>query len=1038
MKKAPLVLVWPTGGFQWTPEWLALLPVMRGVHLPSPAPSAPQSAAMALEAALGSALPQAYADWFARFEPLRDAVACADEAAYEAALAVAQRGRTGSSPAARACAFVFPHLGEWTAEWLAAHGKEPWGHAVLCWSAMQPADFLAHAAAHPWLDHATLTKGVLLQLKLHGEAALEVLAWFIRTRLTSRDPKLATQALKLAAQMKVPGLLPLLAAQSDHKKVRDTLEKLAKTHPVAVLFTVIRQAMAGRSRAAETWALRLAHEWPQALPAALEALEPALRARFEGAVAALNPVEAPDEAVPPILREPPWLRADRPGQLPVLEVAAIATPEALAWRQDLLERLKSAPRQLNPQRDAHGFPVELKLTDAGARRLLAGQLLQDGDTSATYASMSLLFDAPQAAQLTLWNSFPPERWMLSPWSLDAEQVLARLGVAAIPGMVAVLSTHQGKGPRIALLMDTPLLVPRMAKLLRQARIHRSAAAEWIAKFPRTMVLHALPAAFSAQHSAERDDARYTLRWMAEQAGGRTALLEAAAAYGDAMTQAATALLATDPLDILPGEMPPVPAFCEVATMRRPHLLAGGALSVAATGHLVRMLMIGQPDAPYPGVALVQAACTPASLAEFAWDLHEAWAGAGAPSKDGWAFRTLGLLGNDETARRLIPRINDWASAPGTRGRAESALDLLAAIGTDVALMLLNTQATKVRHKRVQLRAAGMISAVADARGLTLDELGDRLAPTLGLDEPDAAVFDFGPRKFSLSFDESLKPVVRDARGLRLKDLPKPLKGDDATLAGPAAERFKQLKKDVRSIASLEITRLERAMRNARRWPLPEFRRFFLAHPLMRHLATRLAWATYDGGTLRQPFRVAEDWTLADAADERLVLPEAAQIGILHVLELDASVKAQLGQLFGDYEILQPFKQLQRETYALTLQEKQQRTVKRFENRDVATGAVIGLDQKGWERGGAEDGGMVREYARDAPGGLRITLRFSPGIFVAGGVMEARQSLEWLTLARRSAEGTVEALSFDALDPVSASEMLRDIDLLNPALSQPQP
>jgi hypothetical protein len=451
-----------------------------------------------------------------------------------------------------------------------------------------------------------------------------------------------------------------------------------------------------------------------------------------------------------------------------------------------------------------------------------------------------------------------------------------------------------------------------------------------------------------------------------------------------------------------------------------------------------MLLIGQPDAPYPGVALVQASCRPASLAEFAWDLCDAWIAAGAPGKDSWAFRTLGLLGNDETARRLIPRINDWAGAPGTRGRAESALDLLAAIGTDVALMLLNTQATKGRHKRVQLRAAGMISAVADARGLTLDELGDRLAPTLGLDEPNAAVFDFGPRTFSLSFDESLKPVVRDARGLRLKDLPKPLKGDDAALTGPAAERFKQLKKDVRAIASLEITRLERAMRNARRWPLPEFRRFFLAHPLMRHLATRLAWATYDGGALRQPFRVAEDWTLADAADEQLALPEAAQIGILHVLELDAPTKAQLGQLFGDYEILQPFKQLQRETYALTPQERQQSTVKRFENRDVATGAVIGLDPKGWERGGAEDGGMVREYARDAPGGLRITLRFSPGIFVAGGMMEPRQSLEWLTLARRSAEGAVEAVSFDALDPVSASEMLRDIDLLNPALSQPPP
>ena len=995
MKKASLTLVWLEGGFQWTPEWLALLPVMRGVHLPSPAPSGPQDPALALEAALAGALPQAYADWFARFQPLRDAVACADERGYEAALAVAQRGRTGSSPAARACAFVFAHLGEWTAEWRAAQAREPYGHAVLGWSAMPPADFLAHAAAHPWLDHATLTKGVLLQLKLHGEAALEVLAWFIRTRLASRDPKLGTQALKLAAQMRVPGLLPLLAAQSDHKKVRDTLEKLAKTHPVAVLSTVIRQAMAGRSRAAETWALRLAHEWPQALPVALEALEPALRSRFEGVVATLNPVEAPAEAVPPILREPPWLRTDRPGQLPVLEVAAIATPDALAWPPELLARLQTMPPRPEPD------PVD---------------------------------------ELAQWNSLPPEHWTFSPWNLDAQQLLARLGVAAIPGMVAVLSTHLGKWPAVALLMDTPLLAPRMAKLLRQSRMHRAGAIDWIAKFPRTAMLQALPAAFSAQHSAERDDARHLLRWLAGQAGpgGRTALLDAAGAYGDEMIRAATALLDTDPLDVLPGEMPPLPAFCDVATMRRPQLHAGGALGTAATGHLVQMLMIGQPDAPYPGVALVQAACTPASLAEFAWDLYEAWAGAGAPSKDGWAFRTLGLLGNDETARRLIPRINDWAGAPGTRGRAESALDLLAAIGTDVALMLLNTQATKGRHKRVQLRAAAMISAVADARGLTLDELGDRLAPTLGLDEQEAAVFDFGPRRFTLSFDESLKPVVRDARGQRLKDLPKPLKSDDAALAGPAADRFKQLKKDVRSIASLEITRLERAMRNRRRWPLPEFRRFFLAHPLMRHLATRLAWATYGGGVLAQPFRVAEDWTLADAADEALVLPEDAQVGILHVLELDAPAKAQLGQLFGDYEILQPFRQLQRETYALTPQEKQQPAVKRFENRDVATGAVIGLDQKGWQRSGAEDGGMVREYSRDAPGGLRVTLRFSPGIFVAGGMMEPRQSLEWLTLARHSAEGSVDAVSFDALDPVSASEMLRDIDLLNPALSQPSP
>jgi hypothetical protein len=66
----------------------------------------------------------------------------------------------------------------------------------------------------------------------------------------------------------------------------------------------------------------------------------------------------------------------------------------------------------------------------------------------------------------------------------------------------------------------------------------------------------------------------------------------------------------------------------------------------------------------------------------------------------------------------------------------------------------------------------------------------------------------------------------------------------------------------------------------------------------------------------------------------------------------------------------------------------------------------------------------------------MSLRFNPGIFVAGGMMEPRQSLEGLTLERRVAEGSVGAVSFDALDALSASEMLRDIDLLNPALSSP--
>ena len=68
-----------------------------------------------------------------------------------------------------------------------------------------------------------------------------------------------------------------------------------------------------------------------------------------------------------------------------------------------------------------------------------------------------------------------------------------------------------------------------------------------------------------------------------------------------------AILEEEPLPVLcatlltsePVHLTNVPRLRDVATMRRPHLHAGGALSATATEHLVRMLMIGQPGAWRP-------------------------------------------------------------------------------------------------------------------------------------------------------------------------------------------------------------------------------------------------------------------------------------------------------------------------------------------------------------------------------------------------------------------------------------------------------
>ena len=56
-------------------------------------------------------------------------------------------------------------------------------------------------------------------------------------------------------------------------------------------------------------------------------------------------------------------------------------------------------------------------------------------------------------------------------------------------------------------------------------------------------------------------------------------------------------------------------------------------------------------------------------------------------------------------------------------------------------------------------------------------------------------------------------------------------------------------------------------------------------------------------------------------DDLLTLPDTAEIGLVHALELPAADAATFGQIFADYEILQPFAQIGREVYRLTDEER---------------------------------------------------------------------------------------------------------------------
>jgi Domain of unknown function (DUF4132) len=486
-------------------------------------------------------------------------------------------------------------------------------------------------------------------------------------------------------------------------------------------------------------------------------------------------------------------------------------------------------------------------------------------------------------------------------------------------------------------------------------------------------------------------------------------------------------LASPPLQ-RKGKLPKRPDLWQPAIFARP-LLRGraAALPPAAVEGLGTILSISRLDEPNAGLEQVREACDPASLAAFAWDLFSAWLTAGAPSKEQWAFHALGHLGDDACARRLAPFVRQW---PGeaAHARAVAGLDVLRAIGTDVALMHLHGISQKLKFKGLQDKAREKIAEVAEQRGLTPEDLADRLVPDLGLDADGTLVLDFGPRGFRVGFDETLKPFVRDDAGKRLPDLPKPGKADDAERAGEAVEIWKTLKKDAKALAGHQILRLELAMCGRRRWEPDVFRTFFLEHPLLQHLVRRLAWGAWEGSTLTATFRVSEDGSLADAEDEAWVLPEAVRVGIVHRLDLSDEQAARWGEVFADYQILQPFAQLGRELYPMTEEERGARELKRIEGLTVPTGKVLGLvDQRGWRRGPAQDNGCIWWFAKPLPEDCEARLALETGVIVGMVAEFPEQELGTVTLEPRDSGATQGGRTFGSLDAVTFSELVRDLE-----------
>ncbi|MFC5749803.1 DUF4132 domain-containing protein [Actinomadura rugatobispora] len=701
--------------------------------------------------------------------------------------------------------------------------------------------------------------------------------------------------------------------------------------------------------------------------------------------------EAPAAALPAVLASPPWAVKRKRAKAVVIRGLEPPAPVAV-WEPG--EREGWAPIRSNGYwyiSDRGQDPEEM------ARKFGSLDPFRQGKTLATVSE--------EVARPRLASWVPR---YLYPWDIWERALLARFELDALHVVGLLGKSHPDFAAELALpFLDTGL-VELVARCLMRVRRARRAAVAWFARHGLAAVPYLVPAALG-KPGAVRRDAEGALRHLAAEHGAGP-VVAAVRPYGQQAADAVAGMLATDPLEVLPASFPKPAAWSDPRTLPRIRLKDGRALSAEATGHVLTMLSISKPDQVYPGVPIVRDACDPGSLAAFSWELFRGWDLHGAPTAAGWGFQQLAWLGDDSTVRRLAPLIRSWPGE-GRKQTAATALGLLAGIGTETALAHLYGIGQKARSDSLKKRAMEWVDEVAADLGLSRGQLADRLVPALGLDADGSMTLDYGPRRFTVGFDEQLKPYVRDEDGRARKSLPRPGAGDDPGLAPAAHRRFAELRKDVAKVAEDQVRRLEEAMVRGRRWPEPEFRKLIVDHPLLWHIARRLVWVD-DAGTA---FRIAEDRTLADSSDEPFTLPASARVGIAHPVGLGEKGVAAWSEVFADYEILQPFPQLGRPVHEPTERERGASSLERFEGLKAAGGPVMGLRQRTWHDGPADDG-LAREVAE----GVHAVVRLFPGFGYGGARDGEEQEIQRVHLT----EGT-----WGDLDPVIVSEVIADLTTL---------
>jgi hypothetical protein len=384
--------------------------------------------------------------------------------------------------------------------------------------------------------------------------------------------------------------------------------------------------------------------------------------------------------------------------------------------------------------------------------------------------------------------------------------------------------------------------------------------------------------------------------------------------------------------------------------------------------LVRFLLhrqAGQSEAvPDPEAAPLYTLIDRRTSGDFALKLLDAFFESERGKADAWTLITGGMLGDNRAITLLASKIRSWADGFDQK-LGEFGIEALALNGSAAALMAVSAIAEKYKdnprkkYNVIGTAAQEALELAAKRMGISMDELGDRIVPTLGFEPGRPRIVEAGGRTIEATIGLDFKLSMKDAKtGKKAVSIPK--------AAPPEVQaEFKGLGKLLVEAAKSQSARLEALMVRQHRWAAPHWDEIFLRHPLLFPFAVRLVWGAYDAdGRIVSTFRALPDRTLTDAHDEPVELDKSLAVGIVHPLDLTREQIEAWQQHLGDYEIAPPFLQIERQL--VTVPEKLRGQTKYDKLKGATMNAMSfrgKVERSGWTRGAVGDGGMVGSYRK---------------------------------------------------------------------------